>query len=85
MKKQYIKPVVMLIDTDILSNVMAASGSGSGSGTGGASWQNGGGTSGVEDEGKGGVNKMGDDEFDGMGTKGSIFTWYDDEDEEYCY
>ena len=79
MKKQYIKPIVMLIDTDILSDVMAASGGE------GASWQNGGGTSGVEDEGKGGVNKMGDDEFDGMGTKGSIFTWYDDEDEEYCY
>ena len=81
MKKQYIKPIVMLIDTDILSNVMAASGSGSG----GASANYGGGENGSKDSGGGDVNTMGDDEFDGIGTKGSIFTWYDDEDEEYCY
>lgn len=83
MKKQYIKPIVMLIDTDILSNVMAASENGSGSGTGGASWQNGGGTNGGEDAEGGGVTNTGDELV--QGTKGSIFTWYDDEDEEYCY
>ena len=81
MKKQYIKPVVMLIDTDILSNVMAASGSRSG----GANSEYGGGTNGGENPGGGDVNTIGDNEFDGIGTKGSIFTWYDDEDEEYCY
>ena len=81
MKKQYIKPIVMLIDTDILSNVMAASGNASG----GANSEIGGGPNGVENPGGGYVNTMGDDEFDGIGTKGSIFTWYDDEDEEYCY
>ena len=83
MKKQYIKPIVMLIDTDILSNVMAASGSGGASG--GASANYGGGENGSKDSGGGDVTTIGDDEFDGIGTKGSIFTWYDDEDEEYCY
>lgn len=82
MKKQYIKPIVMLIDTDILSNVMAASGSGSGSGGGSANY--GGGTNGDDNPGGGDVTTIGDNEFD-QGTKGSIFTWYDDEDEEYCY
>ena len=81
MKKQYIKPIVMLIDTDILSNVMAASGNASG----GANSEYGGGTNGGENPGGGDVTTIGDNEFDGMGTKGSIFTWYDDEDDEYCY
>ena len=81
MKKQYIKPIVMLIDTDILSNVMAASERGSGV----ASTNIGGGPNGSEDAGGGDVTTIGDNVFDGMGTKGSIFTWYDDEDEEYCY
>ena len=81
MKKQYIKPIVMLIDTDILSNVMAASGSESG----GASANYGGGTNGDDNPGGGDVTTIGDNELDGIGTKGSIFTWYDDEDEEYCY
>lgn len=79
MKKQYIKPIVMLIDTDILSNVMAASGSGSGV----ASTKYGGGDDGSEHSGGGGMEDT-DLELE-QGTKGSIFTWYDDEDEEYCY
>lgn len=80
MKKQYIKPIVMLIDTDILSNVMAASESGSG----GASSKYGGGENGSTDSYSEDVTTIGDNEFV-QGTKGSIFTWYDDEDEEYCY
>ena len=75
MKKQYIKPIVMLIDTDILSNVMAASGSG------GASTNYGGGDDGSKDSGGGGVTSTGEDLE--MGTKGSIFTWSDDDDNEY--
>lgn len=79
MKKQYIKPIVMLIDTDILSNVMAASGNASGV----ASTKYGGGDDGNEHSGGGGME---DTDLELVqGTKGSIFTWYDDEDEEYCY
>ena len=77
MKKQYIKPIVMLIDTDILSNVMAASERGSGV----ANSEIGGGPNGSEHSGGGGMEDTGDDIV--QGTKGSIFTWSDDDDNEY--
>ena len=79
MKKKYIRPIVMLIDADIISNVMAGS---AGSGIKGvASYNYGGGNTGEDHSSNGGVTYT-DDDLD-MGTKGSIFTWSDDDDNEY--
>ena len=79
MKKKYIRPIVMLIDADISSNVMA--GSGGSERSGGASYKYGGGNGG-EDNSSNGSMTYTEEELD-MGTKGSIFTWSDDYDNEY--
>ena len=76
MKKKYIRPIVMLIDADIISNVMA--GSGGSERSGGASYNYGGGNTGEDHSSNGGVTYT-DDDLD-MGTKGSIFTWSDDDE-----
>ena len=79
MKKKYIRPIVMLIDADIISNVMAGSGGDAGSGV--ASYKYGGGNGG-EDNSSNGSMTYTEEDLD-MGTKGSIFTWSDDDDNEY--
>ena len=79
MKKKYIRPIVMLIDADIISNVMA--GSAGSERSGGASYKYGGGNGG-EDNSSNGSMTYTEEELD-MGTKGSIFTWSDDDDNEY--
>ena len=76
MKKKYIRPIVMLIDADIISNVMA--GSGGNEANGGASYKYGGGNGG-EDNSSNGSMTYTEEELD-MGTKGSIFTWSDDDE-----
>lgn len=66
----------MLIDADIISNVMA--GSAGNAGSGGASYKYGGGNGG-EDNSSNGSMTYTEEELD-MGTKGSIFTWSDDDE-----
>ena len=76
MKKKYIRPIVMLIDADIISNVMT--GSGENERIGGASYRFGGGNRGEDNTGDGSVTKTNVELI--MGTKGSIFTWSDDDE-----
>lgn len=73
MKKKYIRPIVMLIDADIISNVMAGS-----AGNGSATSEFAGGNEGNEDPGGGRVSSTNGELI--MGTKGSIFTWSDDDE-----
>ena len=74
MKKNYISPEILVLNANIMSELLSQSGSGSGK-------------SEVGDEvdgKKGPIGEGGDDEFEGgLGTKGSIFTWSDDYDNEY--
>lgn len=72
MKKKYIRPIVMLIDADIISNVMAGS-----AGKGSATAQFGGGLVGKEDSNDESMTEAKDVI---IGTKGSIFTWSDDDE-----
>ena len=75
MKKNYISPEILVLNANIMSELLSGSGSGSGNGS-----------SEVGDEVDGKKNKIGkggDNEFEDLGTKGSIFTWSDDYDNEY--
>ena len=73
MKKNYISPEILVLNANIMSELLSQSGSGSGNG----SSEVGDDVDGTIDE----IYKGGDDEFeDGLGTKGSIFTWSDDDE-----
>lgn len=75
MKKNYISPEILVLNANIMSELLSGSGSGSGNGSSEV---------GDVDGKKGPIGEGGDDEFEGgLGTKGSIFTWSDDYDNEY--
>lgn len=75
MKKNYISPEILVLNANIMSELLSQSGSGSGNGSSEV---------GDVDGKKGPIGEGGDDEFEGgLGTKGSIFTWSDDYDNEY--
>ena len=74
MKKNYISPEILVLNAHIMSELLYGSGSGNGSSEVGDD------VDGKKDP----IGEGGDDEFeDGLGTKGSIFTWSDDYDNEY--
>ena len=78
MKKNYISPEILVLNANIMSELLSQSGSGSGKS------EFGGGDDGNENKGGSTVLPAGDDDFeDGLSTKGSIFTWSDDYDNEY--
>ena len=78
MKKNYISPEILVLNANIMSELLSGSGSGNGKS------EFGGGDDGDKDKGGSTVLPGGDDEFEGgLGTKGSIFTWSDDYDNEY--
>lgn len=78
MKKNYISPEILVLNANIISELLSQSGSGSGKS------EFGGGDDGNENKGGSTVLPGGDDDFEGgLGTKGSIFTWSDDYDNEY--
>lgn len=72
MKKNYISPEILVLNANIMSELL----SGSGSGNGNANY--GGGTSGNENQGGGSVGEGGDNEFDGLGSKGDSWSTWDD-------
>lgn len=75
MKKNYISPEILVLNANIMSELLSGSGSGNGSS------EVGGGEDGKKDKGGGPIGEGGDDEFEGgLGTKGSIFTWSDDDE-----
>ena len=75
MKKNYISPEILVLNANIMSELLSQSGNGSGNGS-----------SVVGDNVDGIIGDIGkgdDDDFEGgLGTKGSIFTWSDDYDNE---
>ena len=76
MKKNYISPEILVLNANIMSELLSGSGSGKSEYSGGDNAD--------KDKGGGTIDKGGDDEFEGgLGTKGSIFTWSDDYDNEY--
>ena len=76
MKKNYISPEILVLNANIMSELLSGSGS--------AESEFGGGDDGNENKGGSTVLPGGDNEFEGgLGTKGSIFTWSDDYDNEY--
>ena len=73
MKKNYISPEILVLNANIMSELLSGSGSGSGNG----SSEVGDDVDGKKNE----IGKGGDNEFEGgLGTKGSIFTWSDDDE-----
>lgn len=74
MKKNYISPEILVLNANIMSELLSQSGSGSGSS------EVGGGEDGNENKGGSTVLPGGDNEFEGLCTKGSIFTWSDDDE-----
>lgn len=73
MKKNYISPEILVLNANIMSELLSGSGSGNGSSEVGDD------VDGTIDE----IYKGGDGDFEGLCTKGSIFTWSDDYDNEY--
>ena len=75
MKKNYISPEILVLNANIMSELLSGSGSGNGKS------EFGGGDDGNENKGGSTGLSGGDDEFEGgLGTKGSIFTWSDDDE-----
>lgn len=75
MKKNYISPEILVLNANIMSELLSQSGSGSGKS------EFGGGDNADKDKGGGPIGEAGDDDFeDGLSTKGSIFTWSDDDE-----
>lgn len=75
MKKNYISPEILVLNANIMSELLSQSGSGSGKS------EYAGGEDGNEDKGGSTIQGAGDDDFeDGLSTKGSIFTWSDDDE-----
>ena len=72
MKKNYISPEILVLNANIMSELLSGSGSGSGNG----SSEVGDDVDGTIDE----IYKGGDGDFEGLCTKGSIFTWSDDDE-----
>lgn len=72
MKKNYISPEILVLNANIMSELL----SGSGSGNGNANY--GGGGNGGEDPGGSTVLPGGDNEFDGLGSKGDSWSTWDD-------
>ena len=77
MKKNYISPEIIVLNANIMSELLSQSGSGS------AEAEFGGGGDGNENKVEDPIGEGGDNEFEGLATKGSIFTWSDDYDNEY--
>ena len=78
MKKNYISPEILVLNANIMSELLSQSGSGSGKS------EYAGGDNADKDKGGGTIDIGGDNDFeDGLCTKGSIFTWSDDYDNEY--
>lgn len=70
MKKNYISPEILVLNAHIMSELLSGSGSGNGSSEVGD-------LDGKKDE----IGEGGDGDFvGGVGTKGSIFTWSDDDE-----
>ena len=75
MKKNYISPEILVLNANIMSELLSQSGSGSGKS------EYSGGDNADKDKGGGTIDKGGDGDFEGgVGTKGSIFTWSDDDE-----
>lgn len=75
MKKNYISPEILVLNANIMSELLSQSGNGSGKS------EFGGGKDGKKDQGGTTIQGAGDDDFeDGLSTKGSIFTWSDDDE-----
>lgn len=72
MKKNYISPEILVLNANIMSELLSQSGNGSGNGSSVV-----GDLDGKKDE----IGEGGDGDFvGGVGTKGSIFTWSDDDE-----
>ena len=72
MKKNYISPEILVLNANIMSELLSGSGSGSGNGSSEV---------GDVDGKKSPIGEGSDDEFEGgLCTKGSIFTWSDDDE-----
>lgn len=72
MKKNYISPEILVLNANIMSELL------SGSGSGNAESEFGGGQDGKTDQGGGSVGEGGDNEFDGLGSKGDSWSTWDD-------
>ena len=71
MKKNYISPEILVLNANIMSELLSGSGSGNGSSEVGDN------VDGIIRD----IDKGDDDDFEGgLGTKGSIFTWSDDDE-----
>ena len=71
MKKNYISPEILVLNTNIMSELLSGSGSGSGKS------EFGGGDGGVKDQGSGSIEETGKDEFV-QGSKGDSWSIWDD-------
>ena len=74
MKKNYISPEILVLNANIMSELLSGSGSGSGKS------EYAGGDNADKDKGGGTIYEGGDGDFEGLCTKGSIFTWSDDDE-----
>ena len=72
MKKNYISPEILVLNANIMSELLSGSGSGNGKS------EFGGGDDGDKDKGGSTVLPGGDNEFDGLGSKGDSWSTWDD-------
>ena len=72
MKKNYISPEILVLNANIMSELLSGSGSGNGKS------EFGGGDDGNENKGGSTVLPGGDNEFDGLGSKGDSWSTWDD-------
>lgn len=72
MKKNYISPEILVLNANIMSELLSGSGSGNGKS------EFAGGKDGDKDPGGSTVLPGGDNEFDGLGSKGDSWSTWDD-------